>query len=184
MSNKNRVCPVERAGKLDSRIRRWVQNPKKILAPYVYEGMIALDFGCGPGFFTIDMADMVGEKGKIIASDLQEGMLVKLKEKIQGSGLEDSIELHQCGEDKIGLTQEIDFIFAFYVVHEVGNQGKFFEEVQSLLKTGGKIYIVEPPIHVSKSAFKKTIAIAENAGFRVVERPKVFLGQTVVLERG
>jgi hypothetical protein len=48
MSDKNnRVCPVERAGSLDLSIRRWFQSPRKILAPYVKEGMTVLDFGGG-----------------------------------------------------------------------------------------------------------------------------------------
>lgn len=182
VDGKYRVCPMERAGQLDSRLRRWLQNPQKILTPYIDQGMTVLDFGCGPGFFTIDMAKMVGKEGKVIASDLQNGMLKKLQEKIDGYG-ETGIELHQCSEDKIGLNQEIDFIFAFYVVHEVGDQKKFFDEVKSLLKPGGKIFIVEPPIHVRRSAFKKMIALAENTGFSIVERPKVFLGQTVVFEK-
>lgn len=48
---KNRVCPVELAGSLDNKIRKWFQNPQKILAPYIKEGMKVLDIGCGPGFF-------------------------------------------------------------------------------------------------------------------------------------
>jgi len=44
--------------------------------------MIALDVGCGPGYFSLDMARMVGKTGHVIACDLQQGMLQKLKEKI------------------------------------------------------------------------------------------------------
>lgn len=84
---KTRVCPVEMAGSLDNRIRRWVQDPQKILAPYIAEGMTVLDLGCGPGFFSIDMAQMVGKSGRVIAADLQEGMLQKLRDKIQGTEL-------------------------------------------------------------------------------------------------
>ena len=65
-----RVCPVERAGSLDNTIRRWLQNPKKILGPYLDEGMTVVDIGCGPGFFSIDMAQMVGKSGRVIAVDL------------------------------------------------------------------------------------------------------------------
>jgi hypothetical protein len=46
----DRVCPVEIAGGLDNRIRRWLQEPCRMLAPYVSDDMTALDFGCGPGF--------------------------------------------------------------------------------------------------------------------------------------
>ena len=63
MMGRDRVCPVERAGMLDSRFRRWLQNPEKIVRPYLREGMTAVDLGCGPGFFTVDMAIMVGETG-------------------------------------------------------------------------------------------------------------------------
>jgi ubiquinone/menaquinone biosynthesis C-methylase UbiE len=80
---KNHVCPVERAGGLDNRIRRWLQNPRKILAPHIEKGTTVLDFGCGPGFFTIDLARLVGASGQVIAADLQEGMLDRLRMKIQ-----------------------------------------------------------------------------------------------------
>ena len=51
MRDKNRICPVENAGGLDNGIRRWLQNPRKILGPYINEGMTALDFGCGARIF-------------------------------------------------------------------------------------------------------------------------------------
>ncbi|MDP2215825.1 MAG: class I SAM-dependent methyltransferase [Methanolobus sp.] len=72
---KHPHLPVERSGLLDSSIRRWLQNPQKILRPYVKEGMVVLEVGCGPGFFTLDIARMV-------AVDLQEGMLQKVRDKV------------------------------------------------------------------------------------------------------
>jgi ubiquinone/menaquinone biosynthesis C-methylase UbiE len=80
---KNHVCPVAIARFLDNRVRRWVQDPRKILSPYIKEGMTVLDIGCGPGFFTVDIARLVGKSGRVIAADLQEGMLRRLKEKIR-----------------------------------------------------------------------------------------------------
>ena len=81
-NEKLRVCPVERAGSLDSKLRKWFQNPSKILAPFIKEGMKVLDVGCGPGFFSIEIAKMVGKNGKVFSADLQEGMLQKLRNKI------------------------------------------------------------------------------------------------------
>jgi ubiquinone/menaquinone biosynthesis C-methylase UbiE len=183
MSNKrNRVCPVERAGSLDNRIRRWFQNPRKILEPYIEEGMTVLDIGCGPGFFSIDMAQMVGKTGRVIASDLQEGMLQKLRDKIQGTELERCIALHKCGENKIGVSENVDFALAFYVVHEVPNQKEFFMEIGSILKPNGKVLVVEPLFHVSKRGFEETIRKAGDAGLMVVERPKVFFSRTAILK--
>jgi ubiquinone/menaquinone biosynthesis C-methylase UbiE len=69
---RNRVCSVERAGALDISLRKLLQNPQKILKPFIKEGMTVADLGCGPGFFTIEMAKMVGNNGKVTAVDLQE----------------------------------------------------------------------------------------------------------------
>jgi ubiquinone/menaquinone biosynthesis C-methylase UbiE len=181
---KNRVCPVERAGSLDTKIRRWFQNPFKILSPYINEGMTVLDFGCGPGYFTIDIAEMVGETGRVIAADLQEGMLEKLKDKIQGTEFDDCITFHKSEVNKIGLTEQIDFALAFYVIHELPSQEDFFNELASILKPDGQVLIVEPPFHVSKTAFLNTIKMAENAGLKSNEGPRVLLNKTVILKKG
>ena len=181
---KNRVCPVERAGSLDNRIRRWVQNPQKILGPYIREGMTVLDVGCGPGLFSIDMAQMVGESGRVIAADLQEGMLAKLREKIKETELDGRIRLHKCEENKIGVLENVDFVLLLYVVHEVKNKKKFFNEIVNILKTNGQILIIEPPFHVSKTAFEETVGKAREAGLTEVERPKVFLSKTAILKKG
>mgnify|MGYP003466132549 CR=1 FL=1 len=179
-----RVCPVERAGILDHRIRRWLQDPQKILRPYIEEGMTVLDIGCGPGFFSIDVAQMVGRSGRVIASDLQEGMLQKLRDKIQGTELEERITLHQCEEDKVGVSVNVDFVLAFYMVHEVPNPKQFFKEIKSILKPNGQVLIVEPPLRVTKKAFEETIRKARDTGLKPVEGPKVLLSKTVILKKG
>ena len=185
MSDGNkRVCPVGRAGSLDNRFRKWLQDPQKIVGPYIKEGMTVLDLGCGPGFFSLDMAQMVGKSGRVIAVDLQEGMLQKLRDKIQGTEHERRITLHKCEENKIGVSEEIDFVLAFYMVHEVPNQEEFFNEIGVILKPKGQVLVVEPPFHISKSAFEETIRKARNAGFTLIERPKVLFSKTAVLKKG
>jgi ubiquinone/menaquinone biosynthesis C-methylase UbiE len=184
LKDKNRVCPVELSGSLDNRIRRWLQNPRKILQPYVRQGMVALDLGCGPGFFTLDMADMVGRAGRVIACDLQDGMLAKLRAKIQGSLLGEVVTLHRCQRDRIGVTDLVDFVLVFYMLHEVPDQARYLKEISSLLKPDGKVLLVEPPFHVSKREFAETVRKANAAGLELVESPKVFLGRTAVLRKG
>jgi ubiquinone/menaquinone biosynthesis C-methylase UbiE len=185
LSNRNnRVCPVERAGSLDSKIRRWFQNPQKILRPYIEEGMTVLDVGCGPGFFSIDMAQMVGKSGRVIASDLQEGMLQKVRNKIEETELEKRITLHKCEKNKIGVTERVDFVLLFYMVHEVPNKKEFFNEIGTILKQNGQVLIVEPPFHVSKSEFEETVRKARDAGFSDIEGPNVFLSKTRILKKG
>ena len=146
--------------------------------------MTVLDIGCGPGFFSIDMAQMVGRSGRVIASDLQEGMLKKLREKINGTELEDRITLHKCEKNKIDVSENVDFVLLFYMVHEVLNKEKFFNEIGTILKPKGQVLIVEPPFHVSKTAFEETVRKARDAGFTDGERPKVLLSKAVILKKG
>jgi ubiquinone/menaquinone biosynthesis C-methylase UbiE len=178
---RNRVCPVELAGHLDSRFRRWFQNPYKILGPYLQEGMTALDIGCGPGYFSTAMAQMVGPDGHVIAADLQEGMLDKLKQKIQGSDLETRMILHHCRSDKVGIGVPVDFVLLFYMVHEVPDIEPLFREIATILKANGRVFIAEPPFHVSKKTFDRMIQTAEACELAVIEKPKLLLSKTVVL---
>jgi ubiquinone/menaquinone biosynthesis C-methylase UbiE len=177
-----RTCPVELAGSLDNSLRRFFQNPEKILAPFIKEGMKVLDMGCGPGYFTIELAKMVGSTGKVIAADLQEGMLNIMKRKIIGTESENRIEMHKCEETKIGISQKVDFVLCFWMVHEVSDKDNLFRELKSILKPEGKIFIIEPRFHVTKGSFDKMINIVEKSGFRVLEKPKVFFSRAVLLK--
>ncbi len=67
------VCPAEHAGWLATPLRRLLQDPRRILDGLVAAGDTAIDFGCGPGFFTLPMAELVGPGGRVVAVDLQAG---------------------------------------------------------------------------------------------------------------
>ena len=81
------VCPWWVGYLLISPIRRWLQDPDKILSPYISEGMTVLDVGPGMGFFTIPAARMVGNSGRVIAVDLQEKMLKSLVKRAEKAGV-------------------------------------------------------------------------------------------------
>ncbi|MCX6149470.1 MAG: class I SAM-dependent methyltransferase [Ignavibacteriales bacterium] len=184
MSNdKNRVCPVELSGTLDSKIRRWLQNPQKLLEPYIKEGMKVLDIGCGPGFFSIEIAKMIGKTGKLFSVDLQEGMLQKIRNKIQGTEIEERITLIKSDQEEISVPEKVDFILAFYMVHEVPNKDKLFEALKNLLVEKGQFLIVEPKFfHVSKTEFEMTIQKAEKAGFKATKGPKLHFSFSAILK--
>ena len=179
---RNRVCPVELAGSLDNRIRRWLQDPQKLLAPYVKEGLKVLDLGCGPGFFSIEMAKMVGKKGKVFSADLQEGMLQKIRDKIRGTELAERITLVKCDKDKINVREQVDFILTFFMVHEVPDKDSLFKQLKAVLSDNAQVLLVEPKLfHVSREAFAATTKIAKENGFKVFEGPKVHFSWSAIL---
>ena len=175
------VCPAEFAGSLDNSFRRWLHKPQKILGPYIKQGMSVLDLGCGPGVFTVEIAKLVGESGKVVAADLQEGMLKIVNGKITGTALEKRVVLHKCQENSIGLVEKMDFILAFWMVHEVPDHERLFEELKSILKPGGKLFIIEPRIHVTRMAFEKMTAGLIRIGFQITGRPKIFFSRAILL---
>jgi ubiquinone/menaquinone biosynthesis C-methylase UbiE len=181
---RNRVCPVELANSLDSKIRRWIQNPYKILKPFIKEGMKVLDVGCGPGFFSIELAKLVGNNGKVISADLQDGMLEKLRDKIKGTGLEPRIILVKCDKEKINVKEKVDFILTFYMVHEVPDKISLFKQLNEVLNDNGIFLLVEPKLfHVSKKDFERTIEIAKQNGFESFDGPKLIASWTAILKK-
>jgi ubiquinone/menaquinone biosynthesis C-methylase UbiE len=182
--DKNRVCPVERANSLDNKVRRYLQNPKKILKPFVNEGMNVLDIGCGPGFFSIELAKLVGNSGKVFAVDLQEGMLQKIRDKIKGTELEERITLIKSEQVKFTVPEKVHFILAFYMVHEVPDKNKLFEALINVLDDNGNFLLVEPKLfHVSHKEFNATLQMAEMAGFKISNGPKLLFSFSAILKK-
>ena len=60
------ICPTWGAVGLDNLFRKLLHNPQRILKPFIKEGMTVLDIGCGPGFFSLEMAKMLHGTGKVI----------------------------------------------------------------------------------------------------------------------
>jgi ubiquinone/menaquinone biosynthesis C-methylase UbiE len=175
------VCPAEFSGSLDNKLRRRLHDPRKILEPLITKGMTVLDLGCGPGYFTIALADLVGETGRVMAIDLQQGMLERVREKMEKSESGKRITLHKCEADKLGLTEKVDFILAFWMLHEVPDQERLFAELKTLINPDGKIFIVEPKWHVTARSFNNMISITEKIGFKIIATRKVFFSRSVVL---
>ena len=172
----NHVCPWWLGYFLVSPLRRLWQPPEKILAPFVGEGMTVLEPGCGMGFFTLDLARMVGPNGRVVAVDLQEKMLAGLRRRAARAGLLGRIDVRVAQANRLGITDlagQVDVAFALHVVHEVPDAGAFLAEIAATLKPDGRLLFVEPHGHVSESAFGASLAMAERAGFRIVNRPTI-----------
>jgi ubiquinone/menaquinone biosynthesis C-methylase UbiE len=180
------VCPVWVGYILASPVRKWFQNPKKLLSPYIEEGMTALDAGCAMGFFSLPMARMVGPNGKVICVDLQEEMIAALEKRARKAGLAERIETRLCDQNSLGLNdlkEVIDFALASAVVHEVPDASEFFSEISAAMKPGGRLLVAEPNGHVEEEDFEVTISAAEQHDFRAIDRPQARRSRVVLLEK-
>lgn len=175
------VCPWWGGYFIDNRFRRLLHKPERILSAHVQPGMTAMDFGCGMGLFAIPMARLVGSEGRVVAVDLQQKMLDVLRKRAEKAEVADRIETCRCEADSIGVSGTMDFVLAFYSAHEVPDQQRLLSEIHDCLSPQGTLLVIEPIGHVTASAFRKTLSLAEETGFKLQDRPRVRLSHTALL---
>jgi 2-polyprenyl-3-methyl-5-hydroxy-6-metoxy-1,4-benzoquinol methylase len=183
-SKNQHVCPWWLGYFLINPLRRYRHNTDQILMPFITPGMRILDFGCAMGYFSLPMARMTGETGKVYCVDVQERMLARLEKRASKEGLMHNIETRLVGQEDVvaGLNGEIDFALLFAVVHEVPNPEDLFRMLANLVRPAGRILFAEPKGHVSEPAFRHSVALAEQAGF-VAERTKRISGTRAIVLR-
>jgi len=159
-------------------LRRWLEKPRHILGDLVQPEMVVADIGCGLGFYTRQLAQMVGEKGHVYAVDLQESMLNFARRKIQKAALTERVEFIQCTQNNINLTAALDFALTMHVVHEVPDRSDFLKQIKNLLKPHGQYLMVEPKGHCSADMFQTIQNEAQDAGLKKINQPAVRFGHT------
>ncbi len=173
MENNN-VCPWWLGYFLLNPLRKLSHSPEKILSPFVRPGMTVLDYGCAMGFFSLPMARMVGQSGRVYCFDIQQKMLDKLTDRAAKQGLVSVIEpIHVHGNAEIfdRLEQSVDFALLFAVAHEVPDRHQLFVDLYKMMKPGAMLYFAEPAGHVSFEEFKHSLALAGIVGFSVHATP-------------
>jgi ubiquinone/menaquinone biosynthesis C-methylase UbiE len=174
------VCPRWLCFTFDNVFRKLLHDPYKILQPYIKEGDTVLDVGPGIGYFTIPMAKLVGDSGRVIAADIQEKMLSAIKKRAKQQDVEGRIILQLSTSDSLNVKAKVNFILAFWMVHEVPDKSLFLAQLRSLLKDDGKFLMVEPKFHVTKRKFTASVRLALKAGFALDDSPQISLSNSAL----
>ena len=157
---------------------------KTILAGLgVAEGMTVLDAGCGPGRVTLHLAKAVGADGKVIAVDLQQGMLDVVQRKAQQKGLAMiAFEKLSLGEGKLPAYQADRAVLAA-VLGEIPQQAAALQEVYAALKPGGILAVAETIFDPHYQRKSHVLDLAQAAGFEEVAFNGNCLAYTVYLQK-
>ena len=180
------VCPWWVGYLLLLPMRRVWQRPRKVLGPLIREGMTVLEPGAGMGFFSLDVARMVGPTGRVVALDIQERMLEVLRRRARKTELLDLIDIRLAEPGWMGvadLAGRVDLVLAIFVVHEMPEPGAFFVEARRTLRPGGRLLLAEPRGHVSEHAFAESLQAASRAGLSLLGEHRFPGARAVVLVR-
>ena len=167
-------------------LRRLVETPRRMLRGYVEPGMTVLDVGCGVGDHSLGMAKLVGPNGRVVSVDTDTDSIATLKERAARAKLSGRIQARICTEQDLGipdLAGEVDFALAVYVIHHAADVTALMRNVHEALKPGGILLIVEPRHHASPAECQATESAAQQAGFTIVDHPKLWRDWAVRFER-
>jgi SAM-dependent methyltransferase len=181
-----RVCPWWLGYLLTSPVRRLMYDPVKLLAPYVREGMTVLEPGPGLGFFTLELARLVGPSGRVVAVDVQSRMIEGLKHRAARAGLLERVDARLAARDSMGVTDlagAVDFALAFAIVHELPAADRFFIEVAEALKPGACLLFAEPTGRVDALEFEGELRAAVQAGLILAGHPSIRRSRTALLKK-
>lgn len=147
----------------------------------VGEGKAVADLGCGPGFFTLPLAELVGKTGKVFAVDVQQEMVDDLRARLAQQNITNVAVRRSTELDPAIPQRSVDLALLAFVLHEIDQRSSFLLAAKRLLREDGRIAVLEwekmetpvgPPLEMRVSA-DEIIADAAAAGLALVEQRSV-----------
>ena len=178
---KRRIAPVMSVAHAD-----WLTRPERdeeeqpdrvVRALNIPKGATVVDLGAGVGYFTLRLARQVGPAGRVLAVDIQQGMLDRLAQNLDGTNI-NNVESILASADNPGLpVGEVDLVLVVDVYHELAHPEKTMEHVRRSLKPHGRVVLIEYrkedpaiPIHpLHKMTVEEVRAEIEPMGFRLAD---------------
>jgi ubiquinone/menaquinone biosynthesis C-methylase UbiE len=144
----------------------------------VKPGDVVCDLGCGNGFYTLKLAEMVGPSGKVLAVEIQPEMLEMLRVRAERAHVENIERILGTAVDPKLPEGQVDLVLMVDVYHELSNPAEVLAAVRKSLKPTGRMAQVEfraedekvpiKPLHkMSKAQILKEIPAN---GFKLIEQ--------------
>ena len=150
-------------------------------------GMVVADIGSGSGLLSRPLAKTVAPDGKVIAVDIEAGLLSYVRERAAKENIP-NIETHLAEPNDAKLSGEVvDLALIHDVLHHIENRALYLKNLFQYIKPGGRVAIVDPdpddPEGAHRNQPELLVSKAEidqwmkAAGFQMVEQIDLFPGK-------
>jgi ubiquinone/menaquinone biosynthesis C-methylase UbiE len=156
-------------------IRTWHHPEISLESIGLRSGMTFMDVGCGYGFFTIPAAQIVGEKGKVYAVDVEASSIDRLKREAAEKGLKNIHAEVGAAEETVFCDACTDVVFCSTVLHDFRDPAKVLRNAKRMLKPSGtlvnldwkkKSTVFGPPLQIRFSE-EQAANLIKQAGFTI-----------------
>ena len=132
------------------RVRDLFRPPQKVLSEVgmIKPGTHVLDYGCGPGNYTIAAAELVGPSGKVYAVDIHPMAIRKVQNKANKKGL--NVQTILTDYDTQLPDSSVDAVLLFYVLHDFKNPDAIIKELSRVLKPMGVLLVFDHKLENDK----------------------------------
>jgi ubiquinone/menaquinone biosynthesis C-methylase UbiE len=161
------------------RERQQEEDCSKLLkALKIRPGQVVCDMGCGNGFYTLRLARLVGDKGQVLAVDIQPEMLSLLDKQLKGKHIKNVEPVLSTPIDPCLPEGKVDLILIVDVYHEFTYPDHMLKAMRKSLKPHGRIALAEfrledPTVPIKllhKMSKEQILKEYEPNGFKLVEQ--------------
>lgn len=133
-------------------------------------GMQALEVGAGPGYFTVQAAQLLGPEGHLTSIDIQPQMIAQVQEKVQREGLQ-NVDAQVADAKRLPFPDgSFDVAFLITVMGAFADKGRALRELRRVLKQDGRLSVTEAVADPDFMLMAEVVRRAQMVGFELVEQ--------------
>jgi len=159
------------------KVRDLLQNPRRSLEKArLGKGMSVVDYGCGPGSFTLPAAELAGPEGKVFAVDIHPLAISTVRQKASRKGLQNVETVLVRGYDTGIEDSSVDRVLLIDTIHLIEDPDALFREIHRMLKADGLLFMEKG--HMAMSEQKEIVQkaglfkITESQGLMILAAPQ------------
>ncbi len=124
---------------------RWRPQLEPLLAPARLEpGLTVVDYGCGPGHLSVELARRVGPGGHVLALDLNADFLKRTAERAEAEGVAERVRVHHVSNDELPLpAASVDRVICKNVMEYVDDPARTLAAFRRVLRPGGLAHVID-----------------------------------------